>query len=94
VRPPSVAAQRQLDWVFGFNPFDASTAVGIGCNNPQHFVQGGFEPPTPFLPGAVMNGISGDEDDTPRLRPGDWHETEYWTPMVCYTLWLAALLSS
>ncbi len=30
----------------------------------------GMYPPTPFLPGAVMNGISGDAADAPQLRPG------------------------
>ena len=85
-------AQRQLDWILGVNPFDASTVMGAGYNNPQHMFGGEFYPPTPFLPGAVMNGISGNEDDEPQLRPGQWQETEYWTPMVAFTMWLMAEL--
>jgi hypothetical protein len=86
-------AQAQLDWVFGCNSFNASTVMDVGYNNPQHMFGLAHDPPTPFLPGAVMNGIGGDEEDKPRLRPGAWQETEYWTPMVCYTMWLAGLLS-
>jgi hypothetical protein len=86
-------AQRQLDWILGVNPFDAATVMGAGYNNPQHMFGGEYDPPTPYLPGAVMNGISGDEDDVPQLRPGAWQETEYWTPMVAFTMWLMAELS-
>jgi hypothetical protein len=81
-------AQRQLDWILGANPFNASTVIGAGYNNPQHMFGAEFDPPTPFLPGGVMNGISGDSHDSPQLRPGSWQECEYWTPMVAYTLWL------
>jgi hypothetical protein len=49
-------AQRQLDWILGVNPFDACTIVGSGRNNPQHMFGREFDPPTPSLPGAVMNG--------------------------------------
>jgi len=85
-------AQRQLDWILGVNPFDASTVVGSGHNNPQHMFGGEFDPATPFVPGAVMNGISGDADDRPQLRPGSYQECEYWTPMVAYVMWLMAEL--
>lgn len=87
-------AQRQLDWVLGVNPFDASTVMGAGHNNPQHMFGNEFYPPTPFLPGAVMNGITGTDSDEPHLRPGSYHECEYWTPMVCYTMWLMAELQA
>ncbi len=87
-------AQRQLDWILGANPFNASTVMGAGYNNPQHMFGEEFYPPTPFLPGAVMNGISGNADDEPQLRPGSYQECEYWTPMVCYTMWLLAELQS
>jgi hypothetical protein len=83
-------AQRQLDWILGSNPFNASTVMGVGYNNPQHMFGFEYDPPTPFLPGAVMNGISGDAADHPQLRPGAWQECEYWTPMVCFTMWLMA----
>jgi hypothetical protein len=87
-------AQRQLDWILGVNPFNASTVMGAGHNNPQHMFGLEYDPPTPYLPGAVMNGISGDEADEPQLRPGAWQETEYWTPMVAFTMWLMAELSA
>jgi hypothetical protein len=81
-------AQRQLDWILGVNPFNSSTVMGLGTNNPQQMFGGEFYPSTPFLPGAVMNGISGDVNDNPQLRPGSWQECEYWTPMVAYTMGL------
>jgi len=92
MRQPKWAAiaQRQLDWILGVNPFNASTVVGIGFNNPQHMFGSEYYPPTPYLPGAVMNGISGDAKDVPQLRPGSWHECEYWTPMVAFTMGLIA----
>jgi hypothetical protein len=81
-------AQRQLDWIVGVNPFNASTIMAVGYNNPQHMFGGEYDPPTPFLPGAVMNGISGDGQDMPQLKPGSYQECEYWTPMVCFSMWL------
>jgi hypothetical protein len=83
-------AQRQLDWIFGVNPFNASTVMGLGHHNPQHMFGGEYYPPTPYLPGAVMNGISGDINDLPQLRPGSWQECEYWTPMAAFTMCLLA----
>jgi len=86
-------AQRQLDWILGCNPFDASTVVGIGRNHPPQFVNGSeFYPPTPLLPGAVMNGLGGTAEDQPFVGDGIYHVSEYWTPMVSYTMWLLALL--
>ena len=70
-----------------------STAEGIGHNHPPQFVNGGeFYPPTPRLPGAVMNGLGGTADDQPFMGDGIYHVSEYWTPMVSYTVWLMALL--
>jgi len=67
--------------------------MGSGYNNPQHMFSGGYYPPTPFIKGAVLNGISGDASDNPQLIPGDYHECEYWTPMECYTMALLAEMS-
>ena len=86
-------AQRQLDWILGVNPFDASTMTGVGRNQPRQFVTGEFKPVTPLIDGAVMNGIGGTSDDQPDLKPGSWQTSEYWTPMVCYTMWLMSELS-
>jgi hypothetical protein len=86
-------AQSQLDWVLGRNPFCASTMVGVGHNHPPQFVNGGeFKPATPLLPGAVMNGLGGTADDQPFVGDGIYNVSEYWTPMVSYTMWLMALL--
>jgi hypothetical protein len=86
-------AQRQLDWILGVNPFNASTITDVGRNQPPLYVTGAFKPPTPPIPGGVMNGIGGDENDQPVLMSGSWHTCEYWTPMVAYTMWLMAELS-
>jgi hypothetical protein len=86
-------AQSQLDWILGCNPFYASTVVGIGHNHPPQFVNGGeFKPATPLLPGAVMNGLGGTADDQPFIGDGIYNVSEYWTPMVSFTMWLMALL--
>ena len=88
-------AQRQLDWILGFNPHSSSTVEGIGYNHPKQFINGSeFRPATPRIPGAVMNGIGGTIDDTPDLYDGSYNTAEYWTPMVAYTLWLMSELSS
>jgi hypothetical protein len=86
-------AQRQLDWIVGSNPFSASTVEGIGHNHPPQFVNTvEFLPITPRLPGAVMNGLGGTIDDQPLMGEGIYNVSEYWTPMVSYTVWLMAEL--
>lgn len=87
------AAQRQLDWIIGMNPFNSSTLTGIGYNHPKHFPGSTFLPNTPIIPGAVLNGLGGDKSDQPDIGNGNWQISEYWTPMVAYTLWLLAELS-
>lgn len=87
-------AQRQLDWILGVNPFDASTVTGVGRNQPPRMVASEFVPPTPAIPGGVMNGIGGTRHDLPYLGPGEYHTTEYWTPMVGTTMWLVAELEA
>ena len=85
-------AQRQLDWILGVNPFNASTIWGFGRNQPRLFVTGEFKPSTPTIPGGVMNGIGGTDADAPALESGSYNTCEYWTPMVGYTMWLLAEL--
>jgi hypothetical protein len=87
LKNPSLAAlaQRQLDWIVGANPFDASTVSGVGRNQPALFVTREFRPTTPVIPGGVMCGIGGRKDDTPELAAGSYHTCEYWTPMIAYT---------
>lgn len=82
------AAQEQLDWVFGANPLNATTMVGAGYNNLKYFAGSSFVPNVPMIPGAVVNGIGGDHADMPVRGDGSWQTSEYWTPMVGYTLWL------
>jgi hypothetical protein len=89
-----LAAQRQLDWIIGVNPFNSSTLVGVGFNHPKHFPGSTFYPQTPVIPGAVLNGLGGDHNDQPMIGTGNWQISEYWTPMVAYTLWLMAELSA
>ena len=87
-------AQKQLDWIIGVNPYSSSTIVSVGFNHPEKFINGNeFRPETPILPGGVMNGLGGDEADQPTVGDGDYHISEYWTPMVAYTLWLMAEIS-
>lgn len=87
-------AQKQLDWIIGVNPFNSSTIVSVGYNQPQPFINGNeFKPATPLLPGAVMNGLGGTIDDQPTVGRGNYNVSEYWTPMVAYTLWLMAEIS-
>ncbi len=87
-------AQKQLDWIFGVNPYNSSTLIGVGYNHPKHFPGSTYYPQTPVIAGAVMNGLGGDHDDQPVIGNGDWQISEYWTPMVAYTLWLMAELSA
>lgn len=83
-------SQRQLDWIVGVNPFNSSTIVLVGHNNPKQYNTSEFKPNTPLIPGAVMNGLRGDRADQPDIANGNWQVSEYWTPMVAYTCWLMA----
>ena len=67
----------------------------MGYNHPDHYTgaSSAFNPPTPVLPGAVMNGLGGDHADQPFMGKGHYNISEYWTPMVAYTLWLMAEIS-
>ncbi len=82
-------AQRQLDWIYGANPYNASTVTDIGYNQPALFktTAGEFKPHTPELTGGVMTGIgSNHPKDDIALYPGWWWTTEYWSPTVTYTI--------
>jgi hypothetical protein len=90
-------AQRQLDWIIGANPFSSSTLIGVGHNHPPHYMgcTGAFRPGTPVLPGAVMNGLTGDYEDRPRfILQDNAIQSEYWTPPVACTLWLMAEINN
>lgn len=87
-------AERQLDWVLGANPFDASSVTGVGANPIPFYVTSGFSPPTPQILGGVMNGVGGTMDDQPDLKPGSWQTAEYWTPHICHLEWLLSEMLS
>ncbi|MHB9005926.1 MAG: hypothetical protein ACYDC1_03260 [Limisphaerales bacterium] len=86
-------AQRQLDFIYGANPFDASTAEGLGHNQPDFFKTTEFTPYTPWISGAIMAGIGSSNTDQPVLLPGWWQTTEYWMEPVAHTLLLIRELS-
>jgi hypothetical protein len=87
-------AQQQLDWIMGNNPFNSSTLIGVGYNHPKHFPGSTFQPGTPVIPGAVLNGLGGTSDDMPDMGNGNWQISEYWTPMVAFTIWLLAEITA
>jgi len=78
--------QQQIDFIYGCNPFNASTATGLGYNQPEYFKTGEFVPVTPLTVGAVMAGIGSSNDDQPVLLPGWWQTTEYWMEAVAGTM--------
>ncbi len=82
-------AHASADWIYGANPFNASTVFGIGQNQPALFKAGAdyFLPPhTPRIKGGIMTGIGADAEDKPALYPGYWWTTEYWAPTVAKVL--------
>ena len=83
-------AQRQLDWIYGANPFNASSVTGLGYHQPTIFktLPVEFAPHTPELVGGVMTGIGSDKNDNIAFFPGWWWTTEYWSPSVTYTMLL------
>jgi len=87
-------AIRQLDWVMGVNPFDASMILGVGRNQPPTYMSAEVEPAFPDIAGAVLQGPVGDERDNPVLLGGYYPTCEYWMPAHSWTLWLMAAASS
>jgi hypothetical protein len=72
-----------LNWIFGFNPFDTCMMQGHGRNNPRY--ETGFW----NAPGGVCNGITSGLDDEADIDfrhpdqtvPGhSWRWTEQWIP--------------
>ncbi|HEY2928997.1 glycoside hydrolase family 9 protein [Piscinibacter sp.] len=86
-------AQGALDWIFGFNPFDACMMQGQGHRSPR-YERGYWN-----APGGVCNGITGgldNEDDIDFRMPGEtdptqsWRWSEQWLP---HAAWLFAALA-
>jgi hypothetical protein len=96
LKNPQLAAlaQRQLDWILGNNPLNCSMMTGVGINQPELYRNRALTPHTPLIPGGVMNGLGGSAADECIVEPGEWTTCEYWTPMVSYTMRLAAALQS
>jgi len=86
-------AQRQLDWVLGVNPFDASMIIGVGRNQPAVYAGTQMVPRPPEITGAVLQGPIGDAEDNPVIIPGYYPVAEYWMPTQAWALWLMAGLS-
>lgn len=82
-------AQRQLDWILGCNPYDASAVEGVGYNQPQRGFYGEFFPPTPQIPGAVSTGIT----SASIISQNSGFANEYDMPIVGLVLWLMTDIS-
>lgn len=80
-------AQRQVDWVFGCNPFGLSTCEGLGYTHRQQLITvGEFVPPVPQIPGAVHTGIGCLEGtDSPQF--GLDVTQEYDMPCTAMLIW-------
>ena len=83
----AVLAQRQLDWILGANPFGMSFMVGVGHVHPPEYIFTGFQPRTPVIPGATMQGVYADRYDRPDLMPGAYVSCEYWTLHCSFLIW-------
>ena len=96
LKQPNLVAigQRQLDWVFGSNPFGASHMISIGHVNPPEYVYLGFQPRVPFIPGAVMHGIGGDLADRPDAMLGYHSKGEFCISRTAGVIWLMAELQA
>ncbi len=86
-------AQGAIDWIFGFNPFDACMMQGYGHNNPR------YDPGSWNAPGGVCNGITAgadNEDDIDFKAPEatdpsqSWRWAEQWIP---HGAWLFVALA-
>ena len=82
-----LAAQNQIDWILGANPFDASSVEGLGYNNPHRGVFGEFFPPVPQIPGGVYTGIT----EHAFLEEAFGLECEYDLPETTWFMHLLAL---
>ena len=66
------AAWRQIDWILGNNPLNASTVYGVGHGQPRV-----YKPQlAPRSDGMVVQGIGGGANDMPYMRQGHWRHCE------------------
>lgn len=80
------AAWRQLDWILGSNPFNASTVYGVGHGQPKVYK----EHLAPRSDGMVIQGIGGTAEGLPVIRQGHWRHCEM---ELHFTAWFAQALS-
>ena len=66
------AAWRQIDWILGNNPLNASTVYGVGEGQPRLYKAR----LAPRSDGMVVQGIGGGSKDIPFIRQGHWHHCE------------------
>lgn len=81
-------AQRQLDWMLGYNRFDASNVEGVGYNQPHRGIFGEFFPPVPQIPGGVFVGFT----DLSFCEEAFGYENEYDIPMVTWMMYLIQVI--
>jgi len=74
--------QQQLDFVYGSNPFNVSTVVGVGYNQSDLFKGHSHVPYTPIIPGSIVSGVASTYNDMPVICPGWWQTAEYWMTAV------------
>jgi hypothetical protein len=74
------AAWRQIDWILGNNPLNASTVYGVGHGQPGIYK----EELAPYNDGVLILGISGGSNDKPYMRGSHWR----WAEMdIAHTAW-------
>ena len=79
------SAWRQVDWVLGNNPLNASTVYGVGQGQPTVY-KAQLEPRSD---GMMVQGIGGGSKDVPYMRQGHWR----WCEMELHlTAWFAEAL--
>ncbi len=84
--------QKQVEWVLGFNPCEASMLTGLGYNHPSPF---SFY--VGQIPGGIINGIKGDNADNPVLclnREMEAMLMEYWSVHTAAMLRALAVLEN
>jgi len=84
-------AWKQMHWLFGANPFNATIVSGVGYNNPM--------PHSRFLgtcPGGFGAGFIGSAEDEPQLdidADAQWNTTEYWMTPLSNALMALSILN-
>jgi len=66
------AAWRQVGWILGNNPLNASTVYGVGEGQPRIYKAQLAAPSD----GMVVQGIGGGANDMPYIRQGHWRHCE------------------